>query len=106
MKSQEVTDSIFEARVLQAEGPVLVEFGADWCRPCRAMAPVLDLISEELDGKAIIGKLDVDSNPEFTARFDVRNLPTFLVFKQGKMVERIVGAAPKNVLIEKISTYL
>lgn len=105
MKALEFTDSNFEEAVLKSEKPVLVDFSADWCPPCRAMSPVIETIADELEGKADVGKLDVDANPVFTARFGVRNLPTFLVFKEGKLVERVVGAVPKNVLIEKVSVH-
>lgn len=105
MKSLEFTDSNFEEAVLKSEKPVLVDFSADWCPPCRAMSPVIDTIAVELKGKAIVGKLDVDGNPIFTAKFGVRNLPTFLVFKEGKLVERVAGAVPKNLLIEKVSVH-
>lgn len=102
MKSFEFTDNNFEEVVLKSEKPVLVDFSADWCPPCRAMSPVIDTIASELAGNAAVGKLDVDANPIFAARFGVRNLLTFLVFKNGKLVERMVGAVPKNVLLEKV----
>ena len=106
MKAIDVTDANFEEIVLNSAKPVLVDFGAEWCPPCKAMAPVIERIAEGLEGSAIIGKLDVDSNPESTARYGVRNLPTFLLFKGGKLVERVVGAAPKSILEQKVASLL
>ena len=106
MKTIDVTDANFQEIVLNSAKPVLVDFGADWCPPCKAMEPVIEKIAEGLDGRAIIAKLDVGSNPEFTARYGVRNLPTFLLFKGGNMVARVVGAAPKSILEQNITSLL
>ena len=97
-KSIEVTDSNFTQEVLESDLVVLVDFGADWCPPCRAISPLIDTLAEEYEGKAKIAKLDVDTNPQTTSRFGVRNLPTLLLFKGGKLVDKIVGAVPKRVM--------
>jgi thioredoxin 1 len=102
MKPIELNDNTFEKFIQQNSTPVLVDFSADWCPPCRMMYPVLDALAIDLDQKATIVKLDVDVNPETTAKFGVRNLPTFFLFKNGMVIERIVGAVPKNVLLKKL----
>ena len=102
MKAVEITDQNIEEVIAKSQSLVLVDFGAEWCPPCRMMGPVIDKLAEDLSGKAIVGKLDVDANPQATAKFEVRNLPTFLLFKGGNVVERIVGAVPKSVLEQKI----
>jgi thioredoxin 1 len=106
MKTIDVTDANFQEIVLNSAKPVLVDFGADWCPPCKAMEPVIEKIAKGPDGRAIIAKLDVGSNPEFTARCGVRNLPTFLLFKGGNMVARAEGAAPKSILEQNITSLL
>jgi thioredoxin 1 len=106
MKSQNITDDNFQSIVLDGGKTVLVDFGAEWCPPCKAMSPLVDQIAEEFEGKAIVGKLDVDSNPQSTAQYGVRNLPTFLIFKNGNLIERIVGAVPKSILRQKVNALL
>jgi thioredoxin 1 len=105
-KSIEVTDSTFDLEVLQSQQPVLVDFGADWCPPCKAISPLVDTLAEEYAGKAKIAKVDVDTNPAITAKYGVRNLPTLLFFKDGKPVDKIVGAVPKRAMAEKLNLYL
>ena len=101
-----VTDSTFEKLVVDAEQPVLVDFWAEWCGPCKMIAPVLEEIATDLDGKLTIGKLDVDANGSTAMAFGVMSIPTLLLFKGGKPVERIVGFQPKQQLMGKIQRHL
>ena len=101
----EITDATFDDIVLQSEKPVLVDFWAAWCGPCRMVGPIIDELSNEYDGKAIIGKVDVDSNQEFAAKYELRNIPTVLLFK-GELIDRKVGVSPKQVYAEAIDNVL
>ena len=98
----EITDSNFEETVLKSDKPLMVDFWAAWCGPCRMVGPIIDELSEEYDGKAIIGKIDIDSNQQYAAQFGVRNIPTVLVFKDGELVDRKVGVSSKNDYAEAI----
>lgn len=102
----EITDATFEETVLKSDKPVLVDFWAAWCGPCRMVGPIIEEISGEYEGKAVVGKVDVDANQEFAAKYGVRNIPTVLVFKDGEVVDRKVGVAPKNSYTEAIDSLL
>jgi len=98
MATKTVTDASFEADVLSAQGPVLVDFWAEWCTPCKAIAPALEQISEELGGKVTIAKLDIDENPDTAGKYGVMSIPTMILFKGGERAATKVGAAPKSQL--------
>ncbi|MFC4635260.1 thioredoxin [Dokdonia ponticola] len=102
----EITDASFEEAVLNSDKPVLVDFWAAWCGPCRMVGPVIEEISGEYEGKAVVGKVDVDANQEFAAKYGVRNIPTVLMFKNGEVVGRQVGVAPKKVYTDAIDGLL
>ena len=104
-KPVEITDSNFE-KIINSDKPVLVDFWAEWCGPCKMIGPLVEELANEFEGKAIIGKVDVDTNPEVSAKFGIRSIPTLLVFKNGEIVDKQVGAVPKSVLSEKIETQL
>lgn len=99
-----VTDSTFDQDVLQAGQPVVVDFWAEWCGPCKMIAPALDEISTEMAGKVTIAKLNIDENPDVAMRFGVRSIPTLILFKGGKPAAMQVGAVPKSRLVEWISS--
>ncbi len=101
-----VTDQDFQQKVLQGEGTIVTDFWAEWCGPCKMIAPVLDQIAQELDGKLSIAKLDVDQNNSTAMAYGVYSIPTLIVFKGGKPVERIVGFLPKDRLLSKIRPHL
>lgn len=102
----EITDATFDKIVLQSDKPVMVDFWAAWCGPCRMVGPIIDELSKEYDGKAVVGKVDVDNNQEFAAKYGVRNIPTVLLFKNGELVDRKVGVSPKQVYAEAIDSAL
>ena len=105
-KALEVTDSTFEQEVLQSTQPVLVDFWAAWCGPCRAVAPVVEEIAGDYEGKLKVMKLDVDDNARTAVAYGVQSIPTLLVFKDGKPAERIVGAVPKKVIVDKLQSVM
>jgi len=102
----EITDSNFEEFVLQSDKLAMVDFWAEWCGPCRMLAPIVEELAEEYAGKAVIGKIDVDNNPVVCDKYGIRNIPTVLFFKNGEIVDKQVGAAPKNALVAKIQAFL
>jgi thioredoxin 1 len=101
-----VTDDTFETMVIEADKPVLVDFWAEWCGPCKRIAPVLEEIAGELDGKLTIGKLDVDENQSTAMAYGVFSIPTLLLFKEGEPIERIVGFQPKPQLLNRLQRHL
>jgi thioredoxin 1 len=102
----EITDATFEEVVLNSDKPVVVDFWAAWCGPCRMVGPIIDELATEYEGKAVVGKVDVDNHQQFAAKYGVRNIPTVLVFKGGEIVNRQVGVSPKNVYAEAIDAAL
>ncbi len=102
----DLTDTNFEEKVLKSDKPVLVDFWAEWCGPCRMVAPVIDELAEEYKGKAVFGKVNVDNNTQVASQFGIRNIPTILFFKDGSVVDKQVGAVPKPVLASKIDNLL
>ncbi|MEJ6582663.1 MAG: thioredoxin [Crocinitomicaceae bacterium] len=102
----EITDANFEELVMNSDKPVVVDFWAEWCGPCRMIGPVIEEMSAEYDGKAIIGKVNVDENPGVSAKFGVRNIPTILFVKNGEIADKSVGAVPKAQLTAKLDAIL
>ncbi len=102
----EITDSNFEEVVLKSDKPVLIDFWAEWCGPCRMVGPVVEELAGEYEGKAVIGKLNVDHNPETAVKYGIRSIPALLYFKNGEVVDRQVGAVPKNILEGKLAAQL
>ena len=102
----EITDATFDEVVLKSDKPVVVDFWAAWCGPCRMVGPIIEEVSQEYDGKAVVGKVDVDANQQFAAKYGVRNIPTVLVFKNGEIVNRQVGVSPKKVYTDAIEAAL
>ncbi|MCA9968792.1 MAG: thioredoxin [Anaerolineales bacterium] len=105
-KTFDVTDNSFESEVLQSEQPVLVDFWADWCGPCRMIAPSVKAIAEEYEGKLRVAKMDVDDNPMTPGRYAIVGIPTVMLFKGGEVVERITGAWPKDKIVAKILPHI
>ncbi len=102
----EITDANFEQVVLKSDKPVLVDFWAEWCGPCRMVGPVVEELAKEYEGKAIVGKVNVDNNPNISTNYSIRNIPTLLIFKNGEIVDKQVGAVPKSVLAGKLNAQL
>jgi len=102
MKPFTFTDNYFEAEAINSDIPVVVDFWAEWCGPCRIIAPIIEELAEQYQGKVKVGKLDVDQNPQIAIKYGVRSIPTVLFFKNGEVVDSILGAVPKTVFFEKI----
>ena len=102
----EITDNNFEEVVLNSSTPVLVDFWAAWCGPCRMVGPIVDELSEDFEGKAVVGKIDIDSNQEYAAKYGVRNIPTVLIFKDGELVDRKVGVCSKSEYTSSLDSYM
>ncbi len=102
----ELTDANFKENVLDKEGVALVDFWAEWCGPCRMVGPIVEEIANEYEGRALVGKVDVDSNPEISHKYGIRSIPTLLFIKNGEVVDKQVGASVKSVLVNKLEAQL
>ena len=106
MKPVTITDDNFDVEVTKSDKPVLIDFWAAWCGPCRMIAPIMEEIAVEYEGKAIIGKVDVDENQQIAIKFGVRSIPTLLIFKDGQLKDTIIGAVPKSQIVTKLNAAL
>jgi thioredoxin 1 len=102
----EVTDGNFDELVLNSDKPVIVDFWAEWCGPCRMVGPIVEEVGVDYEGKAVVTKVDVDSNPGITAKYGIRNIPTILFFKYGEVADMQVGAVPKSTIVAKLDALL
>lgn len=104
-KPIEITDSNFE-EIISSDKPIMVDFWAEWCGPCKMVGPLVEEMAVEYEGKAVIGQVDVDNNPNVSAMFGIRSIPTMLFFKNGEVVDRQIGAVPKNILTNKLEAQI
>lgn len=102
----EFTDANFAELVEKSDKPVLVDFWAEWCGPCRMVGPAVEEIAKDFEGRAVVGKVNVDNNPEVSMKFGIRNIPAILFFKNGEIVDKQIGAVPKSVLADKLTKQL
>ena len=102
----EITDGNFQQMVVESDKPVMLDFWAPWCGPCRMIAPFVEEMAVEFDGRAVVGKVNVDNNPNVAGTYGIRNIPTVLFIKDGKMADKQVGACPKQVLVNKLNALL
>lgn len=105
MATQAVTDQNFESEVIKSQTPVLVDFWAEWCGPCRGLAPKLEEIAGSMSGKVRVVKINIDENPQTPSRFEIRSIPTMILFKNGKAVEQLLGNLPKDSIVEMLSRH-
>ena len=105
-KTITVTDANFEKEVIKSDIPVLVDFWAEWCMPCKMVTPILKEIAEEMEGKIKIARLDVDNSPQSAGQYGIRSIPSLLIFKSGSVVEQMIGALPKNTIQQKIDNVI
>ena len=101
----EINDENFKSLVKDSNKPVLVDFWAPWCGPCRTIAPIIDELHSEMEDKAVVGKVNVDENTEVPVEYGIRNIPTLLIFKNGEVVDKVVGVVPKQQLIDKLESF-
>lgn len=104
--AQEFTDANFQEKVLDSDKLTMIDFWAEWCGPCRAIGPVVEELAQEYEGKVNIGKIDVDKNPEISAQYGITSIPAILFVKDGKVVDKLVGAQPKNNFVKKIEAHI
>jgi thioredoxin 1 len=104
MKTITITDDNFDEEVIKSDKPVLIDFWATWCGPCKMIAPIVEELVDEYEGKAKIGKLDVDNNQQTAIKFGVRSIPTILIFKDGKLKDTIIGAVPKGQIVQRLNS--
>jgi len=102
----EATDGNFDELVLNSDKPVIVDFWAEWCGPCRMVGPIVEEVGVDYEGKAVVAKVDVDSNPGITSKYGIRNIPTILFFKNGEVADKQVGAVPKSTIVAKLDALL